>query len=282
MSVIRNPNFGSSQRRQRKRRLFFVRLSIIIFLALVVVFGLAILSGQEKIKIQTITISGNALVSSDDILAIARRDIEGRYFYLFAKSNSLIFPRLRIKADILKEIKTIDTVEISWVSWQKIAINIIERKPHSVWCGNDAKSTTAECYLVDKTGYIYNSAPVFSGDLFIKSFSNISTSTSPVGSYFSTPVLYPQIFDLISLLTQNNIKVIFVYYDNFDFYFTLEIGPVIIFNTKNSLAVTFQNFFTAVQTKSLDLDKDAELIKYIDLRFTNKIVIGKKGEPTSI
>lgn len=267
MSVTRNPNLGPSAMRQRRRRLFFIRFYIILFFLLVIVLGLAIFSGSKKVTIQTIIVSGNAAVSSDDVLSLVNRDMTGRYWYLFSRNNSLIFPRFQIENDLLTEIKTIKEVNINLDTWQQISIKITERKPHSVWCGQDIKNPEEKCSFVDKDGFVYGPAPVFSGAMFIRFYGNI-----PI------PQTYSQIFSLIELLDKNNMKVVAVSYDNFDFKFILENGPEIIFNNKYSFTTSFDNLFRAIETKNLDLEKDAGIIKYIDLRFENKIVIGKKNE----
>ena len=87
MSATRNPNLGPSHVRARKRRLFWIRFYIVSFFVFVIIFGLAIFSGNERVKIQTIIVSGNAAVSSDAVLAIANRDMAGRYWYLFSLSR---------------------------------------------------------------------------------------------------------------------------------------------------------------------------------------------------
>ena len=71
-------------------------------------------------------------------------------------------------------------------------------------------------------------------------------------------------------------KVISLSFDGFDYKLALESGPIIIFNNKNDFNLSFQNLFTAIQTKNLDLINDTNTINYIDLRFDNKIVVGKK------
>ena len=283
MVVTRNPNLGPSQMRARRRRLFLIRFYIILFFLLVIVFGLAIFSGHKNITVQTIIVSGNAAVQSDEVLKIANRDMTGRYWYLFAKNNSLIFPKAQIKKDLLKEIKTIKDVNISWSNWQRIDISILERKPQAVWCGNDIKIAETECYFLDKNGYIYSQAPVFSGTMFIKNYGvpftlKNASSTDFLGQYYLSRETYTQIYNLVQILDQKGIKVVTVTYDNFDYKFILENGPEIIFNNKNSFDSSFNNLFSAIETKNLDLEKDAGLINYIDLRFDNKIVIGKKGK----
>jgi hypothetical protein len=264
MSVKRNLNLGSSQARAKKRRLFWVRFSIITFFLLVIVFGLAIASGHDKLVIKTFLISGNNSVSTDDILATANSTTADRYIGLFARRNFLIFPMSGLKRNILEQFKTIKEVDVSWRGWQTVAITVVERKPHSVWCGDDPKAVNPVCYFVDKDGFVFDQAPIFSGNLFVRTYGKIDDS------------FYHEIFALIDILADAGIEVGEIYFDGFDFHFTLTSGPEIIFNDKEGgFDVAFENLFKAIDSDNLDLVKDSQSIKYIDLRFDSKIVIGK-------
>lgn len=274
----RNPKLGSGAVRAKKRRLFWIRFSLILFFLLVIVFGLAIASGQPKIKIQTVLISGNAAASTEQILQIVNRDLAGRYLQLFARSNSLIFPRYKIVADLLAEIKIIKAVRIDWQDWQTINILIEERKPHAVWCGSALKNSDQICYFIDKDGFIFNQASVFSGRLFVRFYRPLLVA-DPIGQTFLPTAKYTELFALIDSLNKNNLFVQAVVFDGPDFNFVLESGPTIIFNDKEKdLALVFEKLFTAMATGDLDLLGEGNKINYVDLRFGDKIVVGKKGE----
>jgi hypothetical protein len=230
---------------------------------------LAILSGHDRVKIKKIIISGNAAVSADEILTIASRDLIGRYWSLFAKSNSLIFPRWQIKEDILTEIKTVKDLDISWEDWQTISIALTERKPQAVWCGSDP-TINPSCSFLDKSGLIYRPAPIFSGNLFIKNYGQ------PTGDFFLPTEKYLVITDLINQLIEKNLRVIQVFFDGVDYRFTLETGPIIIFSSTGDPSLSFRNLWAAIATNNLDLIQESASINYVDLRFENKIVIGKK------
>lgn len=275
MAVTRNPNLGPSLMRARRRRLFWVRFSIVLFFLLIIVFSLAIYSGSEKIIIKNIAVSGNAAVSADEVLTIVNRDLAGRYWYLFARKNFLIFPRFQIKEDILREIKTVKEVDISWDGWQKIAINLVERRPHSVWCGFGQETPAQSCFFLDKDGFIYSLAPDFSGTMFIRSYGGISTSTDPLGQVYLSSDTYRQFFVLAERLESFDQKVVSIIRDDFDYHFILASGPEIIFNDDRSFVSSFSNLFIALETGNLDLKNEAAKIKYVDLRFDNKIVVGK-------
>lgn len=260
MRAKRNPNLGLSQVRERRRRLFWVRFYIILFFVLFITFTLAILSGHDRVSIKTFLVTGNGAVSSSEILAIAQKDIAGRYFGLFARKNILIFPGWEIERDILEQIKTIKSVDVSWKDWQTVNIEISERKPHSVWCDS-------ECFFVDSHGFIFSKAPTFSGNLFIKAYGDVMPGD-----------IYTQIFYLIELLDKKGIEVVSVNYDKIDFTFTLENGVKIIFNDQaGSFGTAFSNLFTAIESGNLDLLKEENKIDYVDLRTDSKILIGKKN-----
>lgn len=283
MSVTRNSKLGPSHLREKKRRLFLVRALIVLFFFLIILFSLAIFSGHKKVIIKNISIANNVSVSEEEILNIVNQDLNNRYWHLFARRNFLIFPRLEIKRNLLAKIKTLKEVKISWSGWQSIVIEVEERKPHSVYCGADILIKGNDCFFVDQRGYIYSLAPVFSGSIFIKNYSD-KVEGRPIDQYFLNTSLYTELFNLISILGENNLKVVALIFKEGDFRFVLETGPQIIFNNKsnqigdNNFDRVFTNLFTAISTKDLDLEVEASKIEYIDLRFANKIVIGKVGE----
>ncbi len=275
MSVKKNLHLSPSEKQARKRRLFFIRSYIILFFLSVIIFGLAILSSHEKVIVKTIIVSGEAAVSTDNVLEIANRDMAGRYWHLFARNNFLIFPRWKIKADLLREIKTIKDVNISWKGWQIISIMLEERKPQAVYCGTDPLKVEAQCFFMDKDGYIFSQAPVFSGNLFVRNYSSL-VGVDQIGQYFLSQTDYNQILDLLELFNQKDLRIVKVFFDGFDFRFILEIGPTIIFKADESFTSALDNLFTAIGTGDLDLISDSANINYVDLRFDSKIVIGKK------
>lgn len=275
MSVRRNLNLGSSQMRAKRRRLFFVRFYIILFFFLIILFSLAILSSHEKVTIKTFLITGNNSILNSEILNIANSNLKGRYFGLFARSNTFIFPRFKIAEDIAEQNKIVENVNLSWKDFQTVGIAITERKPHSAWCGNDVSDKEATCYFIDKDGYVFSQSPVFSGNIFIKNYGNIAEA-DPLGNYFLPTELYNKIFSLIEILDKRGMAIRAVYFDKIDFRFYLTSGQTIIFNDKNGgFDTAFQNLFAAVESKDLDLVKDGAKISYIDLRFESKIVVGK-------
>jgi hypothetical protein len=275
MASKRNSNQALSNVRARRRRLFWIRFNIIFFIALILLFTLAILSGHDKIRIKEFLIRGNDSVPTSQILEIAEEATAGRYFGLFARANFLLFPRYTIEKKLLAEIKTIEKVNVSWDGWKIVAIDVKERKPHAVWCEKEA--LPAKCFFTDETGYIFDEAPNFSGSIFVKSYGALSLpDAEPLGQTFLGKEQYQKIFELVNILADKGIEVFAVSYDGYDFTFSLKIGPKIIFNGEHGgFATSFNNLFLALDTGDLPLLDNPEEINYVDLRFENKVVIGR-------
>ncbi len=262
--------FSSAERRAKQRRLFWVRLYIIVFFVLVFVFGLAILSGQDFWTIKTYLVQGNNTIPTSRILEIANENTRGRYLALYARNNFLIYPREKIEQAIEKEFKTVKNIEVGWQSWQVVSINIVERKPYAVWCGEHINTDQA-CYFIDHSSFVFDKAPNFSGPIYLKFFGPVSEE----GFYFKDE--FTLLNSLIKKLSDSGLEVRTVDFDGHDFTFYLSSGVKIIFNDRNGGFVkNFDNLFLALNSGNLDLHKNTESLDYVDLRFESRVVIGKK------
>jgi len=273
MNPRKNPNLGVSQVRAKKRRLLKIRLTIIFGVLFFVIIGLALLSGIDKTKISNIKISGNIAVGRQEIEDIVNTDLSGRYFYLFSKRNSLIFPRFFIEKDLANTIKRFEGVNVEWSDLNTITITVKERKPFSLWCGNNLLKTE-DCYFMDETGYIFGVAPIFSGNAFVKNFGGIS-SNFPIGENFLNPLTYLELNKFIDSISGLGFRSGTLFYNGDDFSLVLENGIEIKFSDKIGFQSAFDNLSSAINANQIDLALGSEKIKYVDLRFGDKVLVGK-------
>lgn len=272
----KNYSLGSAARRARRRRLFLVRFTIITLGFLVALIGLALFSGWQKIVIHEVKIVGQAALAETEIKDIVERDLGGRYLYLFSRRNFLIFPRLMIKRDLLAELPILQTVDVSWNGWGKILITVVEKRPEAVWCG--AKPETGEqCFFLDKTGLVYDLAPDFSGGMYLRYYAPILAG-SPLRARPLTEGIFQYFNRLIKILFDEGIVVEQIYFDGRDYTFILTDGLKIIFNDREGLSQPFNNLLIALRAGELDLSEaQRKKIAYLDLRFDNKVIVGKNG-----
>lgn len=144
---------------------------ILAAVILVVLFAVALggISQHGKWRIDTIKVSGAQVVSEDAVRALTQAILEENYYFLYARDNSFIFPRNEIEAEILETFPRIKSVSIHREGAHTIVIDVAERKPFMLWCGETFEGempTLAECWFIDDQGFVFSHAPIFSEGVY--------------------------------------------------------------------------------------------------------------------
>jgi len=234
----------------------------------------------DEVRIKDIVISGNTSVPSEAILKIVDNELSKIYLWITPTDNLLLLRRSAIKNQILDNIKKISSVRIFIHGLNKIEVAVLERESSNLWCKGTPISTKG-CYFMDSGGFIFQEAPTFSADAFPKYFGLI-TDNNPIGqTYFKgnfsaqggsasggknisglynglkNMLFQPKSFNAIN---ENEYEV------------NILGGGKILINNKKSFESSLTNLQALVDNKYIKTD-DAFLkkIKYIDLRFGNKV-----------
>ena len=144
---------------------------------------------SPKLSINTITVTGNHWIDSQDILASANKVLAGRYFYLYPQKSILLYPKALLAKQIQSDWPIISQIAINTSGFDSIVISIEERPDDTVWCRNDGDKKT--CWFTDPTGYIFAPAPIFSPDVFLEL--NGLLSAVPIGTQPLPEVKYQAI-----------------------------------------------------------------------------------------
>ncbi len=270
-AVLDSPRLREMRRKQRKS--VQRKLAIIAVFLLVIFISLGFASRLRDVNIQTVSITGNRLIDSKDLEEATWDVLHGYYFWLYAKSNVMIYPERELKAKISERFKRIENIEIVANPDLNLAIKIKERGAQYVWCDEYMK-----CYFTDLYGYIFDEAPYFSGPVYLKFQGGVSLDKSPIGqvvaeSDFEKLALFAETmktFGLepttIKLLNDNETEIFLASVDG-------GVGPKVVLNRKNDLTRIIQNLKTAVESEPLltDIKTKYASLRYIDLRFDNKV-----------
>ena len=140
-------------------RQILVGVALIAFLALV---GTAIWFGTRisALTIDTVRVSGGETVPADDVRMIAEAELQGAYFALVPRRFAWFYPEERIEASV----RGIERINKASVDRRRTEIEITfsEYQPAFLWCGN------AECLFVDTSGYAFETAPLLTGNSFVR------------------------------------------------------------------------------------------------------------------
>lgn len=275
----------------RKKMIFYA------FIVLLVFTGLAFLSRWQKmnIDVNNIQIEGNKVIDSEMIDGVVKDNVEGNYIWVFPKTNVFLFPKDKIARELAFKYKRLKNISINIQNLNTLNISLDERTGKYTFCGATVDlqidlpvknmATKQKCYFIDSDGYIFDEAPYFSGDVYLKFYGTTAMNGDltaqggdPLGSYF-----YEPIFNKLILFKESTEKfgikpVAFSVEDSGDIKMflsssTSDLGPEIIFKSDANFEKVSENLQSVLTTEPLQSDfknKYSSLL-YIDLRFGNKV-----------
>ena len=251
------------RRRRRRRNFRFLLWSVGV---LAVLGGLIGILHLPNLKVENIDLKGNTFSSANNVLLTIKDDISGNYFGVIPKSSVFVYPKRKIESDILEKYKSIEKVTIKATNLQSIAVNVMERKLHSLWCRE------SNCYLMDDGGYIFSIAPDYSHDLYFV-YSGLVTAANPIGQNFLPSPEFQEVNEFIENVKKLSLQPVSLRAtDPQDFQLSLDSGARILFTNNQPYETTLSNLQTILDPNNpagtrIDLSK----IDYVDLRFGNKI-----------
>jgi hypothetical protein len=251
---------------------------------------------MSRFRIGTVELSGEVLVSPDEVVSVSQSFLSGYYLGLFPRDNFLIFPQSALQNFLKNKFERINTIKTQLSGFKKLEIIISERKQQALWCdGNpeaetvsapssqnisNASSSSAtsssvlseKCYFLDDNGLIFSEAPTFSGDAYFKYYGGVS-SDSPIGqTYLATSTVFQSLSDFVQNVSQTSVTPVSVLAgDDGDFTMYLSSGGKIYFNQSEPFSQTIDNLKALLQTLSESSSTSVSNIDYIDLRFGDKL-----------
>ncbi len=283
-SVLNSPRLLELKRKKNK----ILRKKILIYLSIFVaiLIGLSFLSKWQKLNIIDIQISGNKVIETNLIEEVAKEKISGDYLYFFPKTNFLLYPRTQIEESLALKFKRLTDISVKVINPQKLEISVSERIPLYTYCGLTPPDTSDEkavheqkCYFLDKEGYIFDEAPYFSGEVYLKLYGVVSgDGENPSGSYFFQ-TNFSKLITLKDNLDKIKIKPsAFFIEDNGDMHIllssgVLKKGPEILLKADADFEKVVENLQSILSTEPLQSDFKSKYssLLYIDLRFGNKV-----------
>jgi hypothetical protein len=272
---------------KRKRRMRRIRLLILFSVFFISSGGaLAYFSSNSHITIHAVTVTGTQVINGSDVESQVRSDLSGKYIHLFARSNSFIYPRKKIYADILAQFPRIDTLSVYRDTLTTLHITITERAGSYLYCGAtvpEAASDVGEnCYFVNNDGYIFDKAPYFSGDVYFKYYLALADADSlnPLGTQMLPSDSFHALTRFIDGVISLGFKPTYLIMGN-DGTNTLYLNhdksvttPTIIFKNDSDLSIILDNLSTAMTKPEFanEINSKYSTLLYIDLRFNNKVV----------
>jgi len=277
-SVLSSPRL--LELKNKKRRVFLKRIFLWFFLLILILVGLSFLSKWQKLNINNIQISGNKVIETKMIEDVVKEKIAGNYLWIFPKTNFLFYPKGEIRKELAEKFKRLKDISISVQNLQTLNISLNERTALYTYCGlapAELDDKNQKCYFLDDSGFIFDEAPYFSGEVYQK-FYGLIDSNDPSGSYFFAPN-FAKLISFKETLEKIGMKPVVFFVENsgdikiFLTSTTAQLGPFINLKADADFDQLIENLQSILATEPLQTEfktKYSSLL-YIDLRFGNKV-----------
>lgn len=279
--ILNSPRLLEIKNARQKKR----KKQTTVFLVCLFVFfvGLVFLSRLSVLRIYNITVTGNTVIDTKDILKVAGETMNGYYLFFIPKNNFVILPQKQMRENLEKNFPRLTDINIQISKDQTISISVAERGGSYTWCGESLNEgirlEDTNCYFLDETGFIFDKAPYFSGDVYFRFMGELSNKEEILGQYFAKDY-WQNFITLREFLLEMNFKPsLLVLNKDSDVEVFLEheneppASPKIVFNKNADMFGIIENLQSAVSAEPLktELAEKYTKLDYIDLRFGNKI-----------
>jgi hypothetical protein len=270
------------RRKQRERRLKLIISGVL----LLVVFGLAAWgTHMDALTVSEINVVGTTAVSKTDVQALVSKVLSGDYGYLFARSNSFLFPRDEIESEIKAAFPRVKAVDVDLSNLTEVTVTVTERQPVALWCTSEAEYDS--CYFMDENAYVFAHAPNLSGTSFIRYVGGSIDKKDPIGEYFITSARFHELTVFINNLPK--VGLLPVAYVTSGSSATVRTaanrgtsaaaGTDIRLDQSTDLDALFQNLSTVLSDQDFITQVEAAHgVQYIDLRFGDRIYFRLNNE----
>ena len=272
--VLNSPRLTELKKHRQRTILNKILISLLGF-AIIFSF-LVYLSRLNNLNINEIEISGNKVLDTEIVRATAEELIAGKYLWLFPKTNIFLYPANNIKSGLFNKFKRLKDINLSVKNNKILEISLTERIAQYTWCGPIPTATEENCYFTDESGYIFDEAPYFSGNVYFKFYGNVD---NPIGSYFLKQN-FKQLISFKDILIDLGLKPVALYITtDGDIQVFLSGGttlvdtPKIILKENADFQNVAENLQAALNTEPLQskFKNNYAKLQYIDLRFGNKV-----------
>lgn len=281
MAFIGRKTLKSERARTRQIDIHFERAAQVLLLSYMLFVVIAWLSYRPLLQVESVAIEGVLSADRSAVSAIVTEPLSWRFVARINRNNMFFYPR----AQVLRELRALDPrvadVQLAFDGTQQLRVTIQEFSPSLLYCMQADTALTAsgtpdmlrDCYFADERGYVFASAPTWSGYPFltiVASSTEIAT-TSPLRTFALDEGEYARLKAFFSVLEGINVypRVITILGGN-DFLLSTGHPWDILWTSMKDPNVSVDNL--ALMLRSLDQDpsKEADL-HTVDLRFGNKI-----------
>ncbi len=275
--IEESPKLRSLRDKRRKRRM---RVCILLgALALLLAGGFVYASHLPRIQLETVTVSGNKVVDTEDVVDHVQALLSGKYLYLIPHRNAFLYPKEKILGDLAHSFPRFKSVGVYRTDTNTLAVTVTEVRGRALWCG-EKMADDAPCYFTDETGKIVSEAPMYSGNVYPRFFGGMIPAgfDSVLGQMFTDQTTFEDLLSFEIRVEELGFQVKgIVIGEREEDSLVIDLGagrtaPVRFLKTAD-LRVLAGNLAAALKNPEVakSMKESKASLEYFDLRFTNKV-----------
>jgi hypothetical protein len=266
-----------TQLHRKKRRMRLLKIGGVVFVLLILFAGVVWMSHWNSLILSDVEVKGNAAVDSQDIQDIAQKHFQGKYYFLFPRSNKFFYQKDAIVEDILATHPRIKSAHLK-VNRQTLEISIEERVPSYTWCKGQPQVEKGDCYFIDDNGFIFSNAPSFSGNVYV-AFYGLVVGNTPIGATYLNKDTFSTIGSVIEFFNTKNIPTYALLASPngvMELYFSQ--GGKLVFKNDQASSTLINNIDLILKDTHILSPSMLPTLEYLDIRFGNKVYYKIKGD----
>lgn len=249
--------------RRKLLRNFLFGFGAVVAIGLIILlwFGLR----RPEVIIANVDVSGTHYIDGSAVKSFTEEALDGSYFWFVPRKNALFYPKKDIEKTLVENFLPINILSIDRDRFTGLLISIEERQPIGAWC--DTLSTSTPCYLVDKTGLLFE-----------------TTDSSPSGTmmYHSVPektlgdvfldgdfLKLHEMVTTIQTITGHSAHSVLVD-EHDDVYVFFREGGELRFVRTDDKETLLDNITSTFSSRRFE---EGEAFEYVDFRFGNKVYV---------
>jgi hypothetical protein len=267
-----------SSKLRARRRARALRFAVLVFLFCVfVVAGTVALAHAPFWRIKKVNVVGNESIASSTIASFVQEKLKGQWGYVLPKDNILLYPKASLRAELLTHFPMLRSAVLKAENFSTLMVEVGERKPHALWCG-ERRSAGDACVLLDDAGIAYGGAVSFAGSAYLHYYGK-ATEAGPAKQYLSEDTF--RAVDAVALAVAADMSedtLIYIEVDSEqDVHLGFKSGFVVIYPLDESGAAILERLKLARSAEPF-ATRSLSDFQYLDLRFGDKLYYKLKGE----
>lgn len=271
---IHSPEFHKKKTREKRIKQVFFSLVFVVIIAAPIY-----LARTQRFLISSVEVAGNEVTKSSDLEKIISDDLSGDYFWIFPRSNAVLYPKEKIMQDLLDKEPRLSSVEVERTSARSLKVSVKERAPVALYCKDITNpGAPQDCYFLDDTGYIFAPAPAFSGNVYM-TYATSEPLDNPIGQTVLKSDALLNTLEFAKSLGDIGIYPRVLVTTSDEYHILLTNGTEIMWDKSEDLSAVRTNLASFLSDKAIENDSSfLTRVAYIDMRFGNKIFYKFRGE----